>query len=286
MKNVTISFAAAVVVATGALLSLGATAPNPASDGMQRINTGELAKVEFKGHVLSDVRSVDAVLYCPSEADNPSFRAAVSTWLSGAPVDYFDSRYATPDLALLEEYCCVMTWANYAYYDPIAMGDVLADYVDGGGKVILGQWTLQSDQSNWLQGRIMTAAYCPVTSMSTSYASGAYAGDGTDCVHTTGPVTTYDTSYLDTIAAVTGTAVSDGTWIETGTQAVVWRPDRAVYYSTGNTGTDLTLTGPNDWAQLTANMCTCGGECPEDVNGDGVVDVLDLLAVLAAWGPC
>ncbi len=26
--------------------------------------------------------------------------------------------------------------------------------------------------------------------------------------------------------------------------------------------------------------------CPEDINGDGVVDVLDLLAVLAAWGPC
>ncbi len=26
--------------------------------------------------------------------------------------------------------------------------------------------------------------------------------------------------------------------------------------------------------------------CPEDVHGDGVVDVLDLLAVLSAWGPC
>ncbi len=27
----------------------------------------------------------------------------------------------------------------------------------------------------------------------------------------------------------------------------------------------------------------CSGECPADVNGDGVVDVLDLLAVLSAW---
>jgi hypothetical protein len=27
-------------------------------------------------------------------------------------------------------------------------------------------------------------------------------------------------------------------------------------------------------------------ECPEDVNEDGYVDVLDLLAVIAAWGPC
>jgi len=25
---------------------------------------------------------------------------------------------------------------------------------------------------------------------------------------------------------------------------------------------------------------------PEDINGDGIVDVLDLLELLAAWGPC
>ncbi len=29
-----------------------------------------------------------------------------------------------------------------------------------------------------------------------------------------------------------------------------------------------------------------GTSCPADINGDGVVDVLDLLAVLSAWGPC
>ncbi len=30
----------------------------------------------------------------------------------------------------------------------------------------------------------------------------------------------------------------------------------------------------------------CEPDCPEDINSDGVVDVLDLLEVLAAWGPC
>jgi hypothetical protein len=34
----------------------------------------------------------------------------------------------------------------------------------------------------------------------------------------------------------------------------------------------------NAWGQ-------CPG-CPEDVNGDGVVDVDDLFNVLNAWGPC
>ncbi len=30
----------------------------------------------------------------------------------------------------------------------------------------------------------------------------------------------------------------------------------------------------------------CEPDCPEDIDVDGVVDVLDLLEVLAAWGPC
>jgi hypothetical protein len=39
-----------------------------------------------------------------------------------------------------------------------------------------------------------------------------------------------------------------------------------------------------DLLQLLADWGMAGG--PSDVNGDGVVDVLDLLMVLAAWGPC
>ena len=30
----------------------------------------------------------------------------------------------------------------------------------------------------------------------------------------------------------------------------------------------------------------CQDDCPEDVNGDGLVDIDDIFAVLAAWGPC
>jgi hypothetical protein len=30
----------------------------------------------------------------------------------------------------------------------------------------------------------------------------------------------------------------------------------------------------------------CGPTCPEDINADGVVNVLDLLELLSAWGPC
>ena len=51
---------------------------------------------------------------------------------------------------------------------------------------------------------------------------------------------------------------------------------------------DITGDGVVDVLDLLAVLGAWGGcvDCPEDINGDGVVDVLDLLEVLADWGPC
>ena len=51
---------------------------------------------------------------------------------------------------------------------------------------------------------------------------------------------------------------------------------------------DVTGDGTVDVLDLLAILSAWGqaGDLPEDVNDDGVVDVLDLLEVLAAWGPC
>jgi len=52
---------------------------------------------------------------------------------------------------------------------------------------------------------------------------------------------------------------------------------------------DITGDGVVDVLDLLAVLAawgSSGGGLPEDVTGDGVVDVLDLLAVLGAWGPC
>jgi len=51
---------------------------------------------------------------------------------------------------------------------------------------------------------------------------------------------------------------------------------------------DCTGDGVVDVLDLLAVLAAWGqtGALPEDVTGDGVVDVLDLLAVLGAWGPC
>ena len=138
---------------------------------------------------------------------------------------------------------------------------------------MLGQWTYHTTQINWLEGEIMEPAYCPITA--TGYGSGTYAGDGYDCVHILGPVSAYASGYWDQASAIAG-AMTDGTVVETGQlPAVIWRADRRVYYSPGNTGGDFS-TG--DTAQLVANMCICEGvpvgACCDPYTGDCTDDVL------------
>jgi hypothetical protein len=54
-------------------------------------------------------RARGGVLCAPALNDNPTFRAALSSHLDGAPVDYFDPRASTPTLAQLGQYDCVVT---------------------------------------------------------------------------------------------------------------------------------------------------------------------------------
>jgi hypothetical protein len=52
---------------------------------------------------------------------------------------------------------------------------------------------------------------------------------------------------------------------------------------------DINCDGVVNVLDLTALLSAwgpCGKFCPEDVNDDGTVDVLDLLELLEAWGPC
>jgi len=246
------TWAAAASISDETLLTSWQPVAGYETPRMQMTNTGGERLNAFQGHDLTTLGvPAGRILYAPSEADNPTFRADVVA-CSGATVDYFDPRAGTPDVALLATYDCVLVWGNYAFADSVLYGDNLAAYVDGGGKVILGQWCYHSDQTNWLDGAIMTPAYCPVT-VSTSFESGAYNLDGTDCVHD--GVGAYSSDYFDVATAIGG-ASSDGTFNNVSNSlAVAWRADRMVYYSPGNTGGTY---GIGDWAQLLCNICDCG----------------------------
>jgi len=111
-------------------------------------------------------------------------------------VDYLDGSTALVPLTTLENYTCVLTWNNLQYLS--GQGDILADYVDGGGKVVILGWAIAQ-----CSGRILDdAAYCPLVggaSQSTPVNLG----------------TTYTHDILDGVSSITGIAL----WIQTSLEA-------------------------------------------------------------------
>lgn len=214
----------------------------------------------------ASVTSVGMILYAPSEADDPAYRAAVSAAASGAVVDYYDASAGTPDAALLSNYSCVITWANFAYADPITYGNNLAAFVDAGGHVVLGPFTVPGTGFNTLDGTIMTVGYSPVAQNGgNAFTSATYVGDGTTCIHDN--VFAYECIYRDYLVTQ-GAGLVDGTYSD-GLIAHAYRPDFAVIYSNGSGA--FPLLGTGDWAQLHANACSCSGSSSTDETSWGRV---------------
>lgn len=82
-----------------------------------------------------------------------------------------DGQSATPTLAQLEAAQTVIVASNSPWLDRTAVGNVLADYVDAGGSLILMGSTFHLG-GNWaLAGRIMGADYAPLGAVSYSISS-------------------------------------------------------------------------------------------------------------------
>ncbi len=87
----------------------------------------------------------------------------IQTLLASFPdvdvVDVFHGQTMTPTLANLMAYDAVIVAVNRAFGDPVTVGNVLADYVDSGGGVVL---TLASFIGGWeIQGRFLAEGYMP-----------------------------------------------------------------------------------------------------------------------------
>src|SRR5213078_156871 len=75
-------------------------------------------------------------------------------------VDYFDAQNATPTLAQLQPYNIVVSFSNSPYFDPVGMGNVLADYADAGGTVVAFDFDWFGPPFG-LDGRWITDGYTP-----------------------------------------------------------------------------------------------------------------------------
>lgn len=221
-----------------------------AGQASARTNTGSDSPGVFTGNVITPDTGGPRILFAPTQPDNPTYRAAMATQVGGT-CDYFDCRTQVPSVAFLAGYDCVMTWVNYAYLDNNATGDNLATFVDNGGHVILGQWTAHSTQVNWLQGRIMTSAYCPITASGVNFTASMWDGsDPTCCVHT--GVGRYGSNYRDIIHLNTGATACGHFQDQTianamyAAQTVVYAAGACSDYSIGED------------ANRAANGCVCG----------------------------
>jgi hypothetical protein len=157
-------------------------AASVAADGVCR-NLGEPVAPVFAGHMLTPNQGGARMLYAPTESDDPTYRATIAEHIGGV-VDYFDARFDTPDAALLGTYDCVHIWSNYPFSDAALFGDRLADFVDAGGKVILGAYS-SAESGNALAGRIVDplGPYAPIRSLAPK--DGQSAWDGVcheDCI--------------------------------------------------------------------------------------------------------
>lgn len=81
---------------------------------------------------------------------------------------------ATPSLAQLRNYQSVMVFSDYSFADPNAMGDVLADYLDQGGGVVVQPLAFATNGASYgLAGRISTNGYLPFTATTYAFVPGA-----------------------------------------------------------------------------------------------------------------
>jgi N-acetylneuraminic acid mutarotase len=136
-------------------------------------------------------------------------------------VDLFDAFSGTPTLAQLQQYNIVFAFSNNGWADPVAMGDVLADYEDAGGVVVVSTFAWDNRGPWNLQGRWMTGGYTPYTSTSTTNFSDNTANI-TDPSHPLMQGVSSLTAFFRNGVTLTAGAVSVAVWTD-GPPAVAYQ---------------------------------------------------------------
>ena len=100
------------------------------------------------------------VLYADKESNSMDVYKKLSAY-QYVDIDLYDVNQDTPTLAELQNYDAVLVYSNRMYNDPEALGDVLADYADNGGGVVVAafSWNTHSGGDFRLKGRYMNESY-------------------------------------------------------------------------------------------------------------------------------
>jgi hypothetical protein len=135
------------------------------------------------------------------------------------------------------EYEAVVVWSNYVFSDPVSMGNVLADYADNGGGVVLHQFCFGSGWN--LQGRMMDE-YSPLSPGTISYTT-HYLGDYDDSSPLMDGISSISDYYMSYVSLI-----NNGEWVasyDDGTPFVAFNPDNSAVAINGYVGDSRQFTG-------------------------------------------
>lgn len=100
------------------------------------------------------------ILIAQANCEPPTrFQDQLKAFPDVATVDIFNACEGTPTLGQLTSYDMVVSINEEGYFDPVAYGNVLADYVDAGG--IVFQYAYDSEDSLLPEGRFQDQGYPP-----------------------------------------------------------------------------------------------------------------------------
>jgi hypothetical protein len=121
-----------------------------------------------------------SVLVLGADTDNTITAGLQSTGLLGS-VSYYAAYASTPALVDLSGYDAVLAFTNFAPADPAGFGNVLQQYVDNGGGLVLNTYAFSAQ---WAAGGgITTAGYSPlVNSGNTGDVSGNLEKAGSSAI--------------------------------------------------------------------------------------------------------
>jgi hypothetical protein len=145
-------------------------------------------------------------------------------------IDIIDVRSSTPSLATLLNYDTVLVWSDSIFFNPVALGDVLADYVDLGGGVVMATFSWYGPSYD-LEGRMMTD-YSPFLPAASN-------------LYTTANLGTYDSSHpiMQGVTAISEYYRDDVTLATDAVQIAAW-DDGVPFVATKGRVVGMTLFPP------------------------------------------
>lgn len=215
----------------------------------------------------------------------------------------------TPTLAELMQYDAVLTWTNDSHEDPVGVGNVLADYVDAGGGVVVSVFTNTSTNPfRQLLGRWASEGYGLIPTGSDWLGATSPLGIGDVLVDGHPMLTGVDAfrSFATFFPGIGpwGAFRPTTTDVEAGAHKVALWEDGATLIVVGDTTTpgghkvvelgmhpvssDVNADGywdvATDGARLMANALLWAALGPADWTMDGAVNFSDVVGFLSAFG--